>query len=296
MSLATSPTTNAVEQQGVVTNQEFGRYIKYFQDGHKALMKWKEIVSNAPASGVTVDTDEGEKVMTRKAIARYSQDYVNQLNDLKKIFANRKKKSTRSSNHLHNSLFYVSDQLVAFYTKANLGPIDPETGKGKLADKLKILTEKRMATSGILTSLFTQYIRHNNLKKETGRISVDTRMKKAFATTNYRLNATDLSKRSISGVSDAEKQVLKDKLTDSKKSAFARLDGCTDKRGLSIYDSKEGFLWTCMMKINNFYRVPKQLLSESEQAALTDPANFEEAKELQEILTHIKNHHKAQTV
>ena len=291
MSLGTSPTATA--NQGPTTNQEFGKYIRYFQDSHKAIMRWNSILSNAPSSGITIKgVDGGEDTVLRRAdIAKYSQIYIQELGDLKKIYASRKRKTNRTNSQLR-SLYYVSDQLVAFYTKANLGPIDPETGKGKLADKLSLITEKRMATSGILMSLFARYIHVNGLKTSSGgRFSVDARMKKAFATTNYRLNGVDFSKRKIADGTPEEKvQELKEKISQGKKSAFDRVASRVDKNGKSMYDTKEGLLYTSMCTLNNFFRIPTQLLSAQEREALNAEDNVESAKELQEILTCIKNH------
>ena len=290
MSLGTSPTANA--SQGPTSTQEFGKYIKYFQDSHKAIMRWNSILSNAPSSGITIKGVDGadDTVLRRADIAKYSQIYIQELGDLKKVYASRKRKTNRSNQQLR-SLYYVSDQLVAFYTKANLGPIDPETGKGKLADKLSLITEKRMATSGILMSLFARYIHVNGLKTSSGRFSVDERMRKAFSTTNFRLNKTDFSKRRVADGTPEEKvQELKEKISLGKKSAFERVSSRVDKNGKSMYDPKEGLLYTSMCTLNNFFRIPTQLLTTEEREALNAEENVEAAKELQQILTYIKNH------
>lgn len=290
MTHGTSPTATA--SQGPTTTQEFGKYIRYFQDSHKAIMRWNSILSNAPSSGITIKgTDGGEDTILRKTdIAKYSQIYIQELGDLKSIYATRKRKTNRTNSQLR-SLYYVSDQLVAFYTKANLGPIDPESGKGKLSDKLSLITEKRMATSGILMSLFARYIHVNGLKTSSGRFSVDPRMKKAFSTTNFRLDGKDFSKRKISdGTTEEKTEELKEKISQGKKSAFDRVASRMDKNGKSMYDPKEGLLYTSMCTLNNFFRIPTQLLTTDERSALNDEENVEAAKELQQILTYIKNH------
>jgi len=289
MSLGTSPTATAT--QGPTTNQEFGKYIRYFQDSHNAIMKWNSILSNAPTTGITIKGTDGteDTILRRSDIAKYSRIYIQELGDLKKIYASRKRKTNRTNSQLR-SLYYVSDQLVAFYTKANLGPIDPETGKGKLSDKLALITDKRMATSGILMSLFARYIHVNGLKTTSGRFSVDARMKKAFTTTNYRLNGSDFSKRKFSeGTTEEKAAELKEKISLGKKSAFDRVASRVDKNGKSMFEPKEGLLYTSMCTLNNFFRIPNQLLTKDERDALNDETNVETAKELQEILTCIKN-------
>ena len=295
MATATSPTVDA--SNGPVTSQDFGRYIRYFQDSHRAIMRWNTILNNAPSVGITVKAPDGsgeeDTVLRKSDIAKYSQIYIQELGDLKKIYANKKRKNTRSNTQLR-SLFYVSDQLAAFYTKANLGPIDPDTGKGKLADRLSIITEKRMATSGILMSLFARYIQVNGLKTQSGRFEPDARMKKAFATTNFRLNSSDVSKRKIPVSTPEEKaQATKEKIALGKKSAFDRISSRVETSGKKMYDEKEGLLYTSMCTLNNYYRIPNVLLTQNEKDALVDSDNISEAKELQEILTHIKNHKSA---
>lgn len=289
MSLATSPTTSA--SNGPVTNAEFGKYIKYFQDSHKAIMKWNSILSNAPSSGITLRaTDDDEEVVIRKSdISKYSQIYLAELGDLKRVWTQKKRKTNRTSQQL-KSLYYVSDQLAAFYKGANLGPIDPATGKGKVSDHLALITEKRMATSGILMSLFALYIKENGLKGESGRFSPDGRMKKAFATTNFRLNKTDMSKRTPpSGTPQDKVDTVKEKIVASKKSAFDRIASRAETNGKKMFDEDEGLLYTSMCILNNYFRIPTVLLTEDERSELSSEDNIESAKELQEILTSIKN-------
>ena len=289
MSLATSPTTNA---SGPVSNGEFGKYIKYFQESHKAIMKWNSILSNAPPSGITIRaTEDGQDDVTlRKSdISRYSQIYLAELGDLKRVFSQKRKKTNRSSTQL-KSLFYVSDQLAAFYKNANLGPIDPATGKGKLSSKLSLVVDKRMATSGILMSLLALYIKSNGLKTGTGRYTPDARMKKAFATTNFRLNSTDISKRKIPSTTPRDKvDTVTERISESKKSAFARVSLREETNGKQMYIEDEGLLYTSMCILNNYFRIPALLLTNGEREELTDEDNVQEARELQEILTSIKN-------
>lgn len=290
MANATSPTASI--SQGPVSNNDFGKYVKYFQDSHRAIMRWNSILNNAPASGITIKGDENNptKVLKKSDIAKYSQIYISELGDLKKIYSNRKRKTNRTNSQLR-SLFYVSDQLAAFYTKANLGPIDPETGKGSLADKISLVTEKRMATSGILMSLFARYIDVNGLKTSSGRFTPDTRMKKAFATTNYRLNSIDMSKRKIpAGTPEERIEDTKNKIALGGKSALDRVADRVDKNGKAMYDKSEGLLYTSMCTLNNFFRIPTPLLTKDEREKLSAEDNVESAKELQQILTFIKNH------
>jgi len=286
----TSPTTTSQETDGPVSNKDFGKYIKYFQDTHSIIRKWDHVLHNAPAAGVTIMTPDGEKVMDKRSLARYSRDFVNQLGDLKKIYTNRKRKRKTNQNSEFSSLFYVSDQIVAFYTKANLGPIDPESGDGELSSMVDIVTKNRMANSGILTSLFSRYISANNLATDEGRFAPDDRMKKAFNTTNFRMFSKDLSKRKcVAGTTPEKEADIKLKVSLGKKSAFDRAYEKINKRGDRMYEPEKGLLWTSMMTINSYYRIPSQILTDSEREALKEPENVQAAKDLQEITTHIKN-------
>lgn len=293
----TSPTTTAASESsnGPVSNQDFARYIKYFQDTHNIIRKWDHALADAPPSGITVKTPDGDKVMDKRSLSRYSKDYINQLGDLKKIYANRKKKSSRTSTQF-SSLFYVSDQLAAFYKNANLGPIDPDSGDGKLSDMIDIVTKKRMANAGILTSLFSRYISVNGLAASSGgRFVPDERMKKAFSTTNFRMNSKDLSRRKCAPGTPSEKEeAIREKIALGKKGALERAQEKIDKRGERMYEPKKGLLWTSMMTINSYFRIPNQLLTDEEREELKDPENVQAAKELQEVITQIKNHMKQQ--
>lgn len=289
MSLATSPTSKASD--GPVTNAEFAKYIKYFQDSHKAIMKWSSILNNAPSAGITLRAteDDGEVTLRKSDISRYSQIYLAELGDLKRVWASKKRKTNRTSQQL-KSLYYVSDQLAAFYSNANLGPIDPSTGKGKVSDKLALITEKRMATSGILMSLFALYIKVNGLKNESGRFAPDARMIKAFSTTNFRLNKVDMSKRKMpTGTPQEKVDAVREKISLSKKSAFDRIASREETNGKRMYDEDEGLLYTSMCILNNYFRIPTVLLTEQERSDLSSEENIEAAQELQEILTSIKN-------
>jgi hypothetical protein len=182
MATALSPTSIAsTSTDGPLTTRQFSDLVKYYQSTHKAIVRLTALVNKVPGNQTL---RIGEHTIKKKDVSEYSNAYVSQLGDLRKVFANRKRKTTRNNSQL-NSLFYVSDQLVAFYKGANLGPLDPASPKsGKLADHIDILISQRMSTSGILTSLISRYIDANNLKTpdSAGRFMPDSRMKTAFGT------------------------------------------------------------------------------------------------------------------
>lgn len=296
MSSALSPTTVASsENSGPVSPKDFAECIKYYQQSHKAIVALAGLVNKLPANQ---PLQIGNHTIRRSDVNKYSQAYISQLGDLRKLFSNRKRKTKRQNTQL-NSLFYVSDQLVNFYKNSNLGPLDPEDPEGEqLADHIDILLQDRMSTSGILTSLISRYIDANNLKtpNSSGRFTPDKKMEKSFANTKYVLNKKDLSKRSLpSSLSSEKAERIRENISEGSKSAFDRVSNRVDRRsGKSVYDKESGLLYTTMMVFNNFFRIPPQLLSEAEQEKLTDPDNIAAAKELQGRLSKITswNHSK----
>lgn len=289
MATALSPTSIAsTSTDGPLTTRQFSDLVKYYQSTHKAIVRLTALVNKVPGNQTL---RIGEHTIKKKDVSEYSNAYVSQLGDLRKVFANRKRKTTRNNSQL-NSLFYVSDQLVAFYKGANLGPLDPASPKsGKLSDHIDILISQRMSTSGILTSLISRYIDANNLKTpdSAGRFMPDSRMKTAFGTTKYVLRKEDLSKRKMGSDVPSEKaDKIRASIKSGSKSAFDRVSDRIDRRtGKPVYDKSSGLLYTTMMVFNNFYRIPPQLLSQEEIDELRDEDNIAAAKELQERLTHI---------
>jgi len=289
MASALSPTANAASKDAApATAKEFAEYVKYYQQTHKAIVRLTSLVNRLPANQAL---KIGGHTVRRSDISKYSHAYVAQLGDLRKMYANRKRKTNRSNAQL-NQLFYVSDQLVKFYTGAKLGPADPENPRGrKLASEIELLTKHHMSTSGILTSLISRYIETNDLKTsgQPRRFKPDAKMKECLSSTSYTLFGEDLSDREIPPSTRPEKaDKIRENISLGKKSAFARVNGRMDKRsGEAFFNPKTGLLYTTMMVFNNYYRIPSELLTEKERSALTDSDNVDEAKQLQETLTGI---------
>lgn len=291
MSNSLSPTAIAASKEsGPLTAKEFAEQVKYYQQAHKSIVRLTALVNNR-----SLPANQGLKIgghtIKRSDVNRFSNAFVAQLGDLRKMYANRKKKSNRSNAQL-NQLFYVSDQLVDFYKGAKLGPSDPENPRGrKLASDITLLLEKRMATSGILTSLISRYIDNNELKTpgQPRRFKPDDKMKKCLSTTSYQLHGEDLGDRDIPASTDPKKrEKIEAHIKSGSKSAIDLVKKRVDTRsGQSYYDAKSGLLYTNMMVFNNFYRIPSDLLTEEEKEALTESDNVEAAKDLQEILTNI---------
>ena len=289
MSAALSPTSVSVNSEsGPTSAKDFAELIKYFQQTHKAIVRLTALVNRLPASQSLKINNHN---IRRSDISKYSQAFTSQLGDLRKIYASRKKRTGKNNNQLKN-LFYVSDQLVEFYRKSELGKVDPtDPDSEELADEIELITKHRMSTGGILTSLIFRYIDHNDLRAESskGRFLPDSNMEKSFSNTKYILEGKDISKRKIRPDALPEKVTkIKDNIADSKQSAFKRVSSRTDKKtGKSFYEKDTGLLNTAMMIFNNFYRIPKELLTDEERERLTDPEVVEMAEELQRKLSHI---------
>lgn len=288
MDTATSPTSKAVSKgSGPLTTREFSEHVKYYQQAHKAIVRLTAELSNQPYNQ-PLKIPDSDFVIRRSDLSKYSQAYVAQLGDLRKMFSNRKKKSNRTNNQL-NSLFYVSDQLVKFYTKVDLGFTEPNNKKSpKLGKQLELLTKYHMATSGILTSLISKYIDYHNLKSksENGRFVPDDHMLSCFKTTSYMLDGEDLSERSVASGTPSEKvEKIQKHIDEGGNSAFEKVKDRVDKRtNRKLYDDT-GASFTTMMVFNNFFRIPPALLLEEEREELKKEKYIEMAKDLQSKLT-----------
>lgn len=288
MSAALSPTSVSVNADGPTSKQDFAEHIKYFQETHRAIVRLTAVVNRLPANQcLTI----GAHKIKRQDINKYSQAFVSQLGDLRKIYASRKKRSGKNNNQL-KSLFYVSDQLIDFYKKSDLGKVDPsDPDSDDLSDEIELITKYRMSTGGILTSLIFRYIDHNNLRENSskGRFLPDSNMEKSFSNTKYVLDGRDISKRKVRPDASPEKvEKIKENVADSKQSAFKRVASRKDKKtGKSFYEKDTGLLNTAMMIFNNFYRIPKELLTDEERDRLSDPEAIEMAEELQRKLSRI---------
>lgn len=289
MSSALSPTSVAVtSESGPTSSKEFSEHVKYYQQAHKAIVRLTALVNRLPSSQ---PLKIGNHNIRRSDVNKYSQAFVSQLGDLRKLYSSRKKRKGKNNSQL-NALFYVSDQLVDFYDGAKLGPADPsDPSQGDLSDEIEVLVKHRMSTSGILTSLISRYIDTNKLKAKTisGRFVPDSRMKQAFSDTKYMLNGKDLSKRKIRPDTTPEKkEKVKEHISLGKKSAFARVSSRVDKKsGNPVYDTKTGLLYTTMMVFNNFYRIPGALITDEEKEMLTDPEVVDMSRDLQKTLSSI---------
>jgi hypothetical protein len=297
MASATSPSTRLANSadEGPVSRKKFSELIKYFQQTHKAIVEMTALVNRVPANQ---SLKFGSHTFRSSDINAYSRIFMTQLGDLNKIYGSRKKRTNKGNSKQLQSLFYVSDQLVDFYKSSKLGPADPEKPRSKLSNEIDLITDKHMATSGILTSLITNYIDANNLKavdkdgKPTGRFMPDDRMQDAFSDCIFTLHGKDISKRKCrEGTAPEKATKIKQQVSEGKQSAFDRVRDRVDKRSEeNFYDEKNGLLYTTMMIFNNFYRIPSALLTDAEREALLDEENIEASNRLQERLSKITKH------
>lgn len=288
MSHAVSPTTADLEKGVPLTVSEFRNRVDYFKDAFRAIFNLQaELCRFGPNHKLEIKNHK----IGRKDINQFLKAALYQMGNLPKLYALKKKKQPRQNSKL-SALFYVSDQLVAFYDGAELGLSDPEDEDSTpLADEIGLLTKDHMANSGILTSLFSRYVDENNLKSDKedrkGRFVPDQRMKTALSTTNPVLFGEDLLERDLpEGLSNEKQEKVEENAALGSKSAFARVEGRTKKNTDDlVYDKKRGLMFLALMIFSNYYRIQDAYLTEDERAALKDEDKVTEAKRVQTMLT-----------
>jgi hypothetical protein len=305
MASSISPTVIAAKKGDPLTPAQFAKEVDKFGEYAKAIFNLQaELYRHGPGHKLVIGNHE----VDRKKLNIFFKAWLHQRNCFKKFYATRKKKVSRNNQQLV-SLYPVSDQLATFYEGANLGPLDPEDDDSEpLSDHISLVTKDRLATGGILTSLFSQYVNRNGLKNdsEKGRFMPDKRMKNALSTTKYVFKGKDLSDREIpSGTPPNKVKKIEDHNEDGEKSALELLEGRLTKKkkkksddeddddedGDYVYDKKKGLMFLSMMIINNFYRIPVELLSEKEKKPLTDEKNIAASKKLQKTLSGITKYY-----
>jgi hypothetical protein len=297
---ATSPVRRIIleSKDEPITNQQFYKIIKYFQQSHKAIVELTALVNRLPPNEALRYKN---RVFTRNNINNYSRIYSNQLEiDFKAAWNNRRRRPNKKGSSEKTKIpFYISDQLREFYKNASkLGPSDPEKKNSKLSKELSLLIDEGMATSGILTSLLTNYISVNDLfvydenGEKTGRYLPDENMKECFSDTVLTLNGKKVSKRDFrEGTSLAKIEEIKAKFAEGKKSAFDRLKGLKVKNSDTLYQDKNGgLLFTTMMKLDNYFRIPDQVLTDEEKKLLMEEESIAKAAELQAKLSKLTKH------
>lgn len=301
MASAQSPVTRMANENKAVTKADIIKLVNYFQKSHKVIVELTALVNRLPSNQKLV---VGNHSFGASDINTYSKVYINQLGDLPKVILKKnKRKNNKNANCQSKNLFYVSDQIVDLYKKSNLGYVDPSDHKsGKLSNEIDLIVDKHMATSGILTSLITNYIDANNLrsKDNNNRFVPDKHMIDSLSDCIYTLHGKSLAKRKFRPDTSPKKlEEIKEKLANGKLSAFERVKDQVTKRVSKesgkhepFYDEEKGLLYTAMMKFNNYYRIPPCLLTDEEQAALKEEENIEASKVLQEKLSAITEHRK----
>lgn len=288
MSHAVSPTTVDLKKGVPLTVAEFRNRVDQFRDAFRAIFNLQaELYRFGPNHKLEIKNHK----IGRKDINSFLKAALYQMGDLPKLYALKKKKQPRQNSKL-SALFYVSDQLVAFYDGAELGPSDPsDPNSPPLADEISLLTKNHMANSGILTSLFSRYVDENGLKSDKedrkGRFIPDQRMKTALSTTNPVLFGEDLLERELpEGLSKEQQERIDENTALGGKSAFARIEGRTKKNTDDlVFDKKRGLMFLALMIFSNYYRLQDAYLTDEERDALKDEENVEEAKRLQGVLT-----------
>lgn len=281
MAAALSPTTISANKDGPTTTKDFNDSIKYLQRGMKNLLKLNTLVIKSPKDSPPTDS-EGNTI-TKKDLQQLTKSYIAQLGDLKRMFSSKKKRSPRKGK-TPQPLFYVSDQFAEFYRNADLGRVDPDDDDSEdFSEELELITEHRMANSGLCTALLSHYINYNDLKSSDvkSRFKIDKNMEKSFKNSKLMFNGKDVSKRKLrEGATDKDKAKIQECSTNGKKSIFDRLeDSGSNKNGVAYY-TDDGYHITSNMKLNNFMRLPKGVLTDDELSELKSSDYIELAEKL----------------
>jgi hypothetical protein len=294
-----SPVVRASKQDKQLTQAEFNSMVDLMRDSIKAIIALdNERTKRGPNHKLDI---KGHKI-GKKDINNFWKALLYQMNSLKKFYANRKKnKSNRGPNNQLKTLHYVSDQWITFIEGADLGLVDPsDSDSAQLSDAISLITEKHMANAGILTSLLSRYIRHNELKRqvegEASRYVPDSRMKSALSTSELRFFGEKIADRGYPETLDEQKvSKIEESIKFGKKSAFARIServsGKDEETSVPVYDKKKGLLFTSMMMFNSLYRIPPELNTQEERDALVDEENVQMAAELSSILKNITRYY-----
>ena len=224
-----------------------------------------------------------EKVILSKEEFVKLTEGLKDLGEIKKMLDKRKRPKTT----ILRKLFYISDQMVDFYR--NSGLILPES--------FKLVTEKRMANSGIMVLLITRYIQKEGLKN-LGRFKFDERMKKYFSNTHYILDGKKITKvpSIFRPINEGETfqgntkmtEKIEARIVNGDKSMIDILSERTNKRdNTKCYDA-EGCQFFSIMVLNNYYRIPDCLVSAEGKAYLEDNENLDMGTDLIKYLSDNK--------
>jgi hypothetical protein len=197
------------EQKYVIDSAGFKRQVEDLRTHFKNIMKVAATVYAAP-KGQKVTYPNGAQI-GRSELNAYASKYSEELKELSKYF-NASKKRRVHRNPDNNSgdqlraMFYITDQLVGFLRKANLGEgnpnmLDGQPNPSELARQehpvgserrpqtyMNLIMENNMATSGILTSVLSLYTTVNQVQSlaNGGRIKPDALMMEYFNKGNTR--------------------------------------------------------------------------------------------------------------
>jgi hypothetical protein len=268
------------------TNKQFGQLKKYFKESYEALHKLSSYTFACSNVGLTIDTDMGEEVLKMSDINIMYKILGEQMDDLHKIYCSKKRNSGPVLNTRFKDLFYVTDQYVNFFRSAKLDVLELDGEQVDVSKEIDILTEKRMATTGMMVSLFPMYIRANSLKQGGG-YRLDDKLKELFKSTEVIFKGKNLSSKPIPGTLPEPKQVLlKEKKKLAKLSVYERLGMGKEEK----YSPDTFFKYKTVASINQMFRCHDYQLTEEQRSELRNQDNIDSALETQTLLTAIKQY------
>lgn len=289
MSSALSPITISVEKdEGPGTRKSIVNNGKYLSNAVRNLIFWtKKVYELPPNEKARIDDNN---YMDRKKLNQFEKALTTQILEFSKLCSKKKTKKSKNKNkNSGNKLCYVSDQLIELFQHSDLGrTLYDDEDSSDLKDELELLFTHRMATTPLLTSIFSRFIDVNNLKSKehTSRFDSNNLIKKYLKDTVYMLDGTDLSDREVPhGTSKDKIEKIDKDVADSNKSVIQKLKKRKNKKGESMYDDKKGFTYTSTMVIVNYFRIPNELLTDDEREKLEREEYIEEASKIKDVLS-----------
>ena len=187
-----------------------------------------------------------------------------------------KKPKYRRVNRNQLSLFYISDQIVDFYRKSDL----------ILPDSFKLVTEKRIATAGIMAALISRYIKLKCPANGRRYLPAD-RMKIYFRDTHYKFKNEIINEIPITFIDFySKREYYLKRFNDGDLSFFELIKDRKDKKDNEYIYNEEGLKFVSIIILNNMYKIPILLLNEQRKKELEMEEIYAMADDLQFFLVN----------
>ena len=174
---APATVTRKARTELTATPEEFNTKIDEFEEKGRQLI---DLALKLGANGDNPIMSNGQR-LGKKELRSLQSQHFKDLKVLKKFYASASKakgkrkrvvkpgEEKKESKAGFSNPMFVSAKLREFFTKANLGPVDPSRPVGvdnpELIKYLPLLTERGVTNSALLTPLFSIYVNRNRLQE-----------------------------------------------------------------------------------------------------------------------------------